>query len=173
MMRVLLLPATALLLLAGCGEKSDKRADGEDIGAPPLGADGLPRFRPGLWETVKTDSSGDEGPETNRTCLGSEADQQMRELFNTPAAQGCTKTTSKGVAGIKVAQYCERSGMKMRSSITLAGSDTRYTIKIDMRITTPDGKTDGGVITGKSRWIGACPAGLKPGDSTDAGGAKT
>ena len=35
-------------------------------------------------------------------------------------------------------------------AISLAGSDTRYTMKIDMRITTPDGKTDGGVITGKA-----------------------
>src|SRR5215217_5168922 len=48
MMRVLLLPATALLLLAGCGEKSDKRADGEDIGAPPLGRGWPPPLRPGL-----------------------------------------------------------------------------------------------------------------------------
>lgn len=183
MTRTLLLSATALLLLAGCGEKTDKpgaekggetavaKAGGdEDTGVPPLGPDGLPRFKPGLWQVVKTDSASKEGPETTRDCIGAEANKEVRELFNAPASPGCKKTTSKGIGGIMVAQDCEQSGMKVRSAISLAGSDTRYTMKIDMRITTPDGKTDGGVITGKARWIGACPAGMKPGDSTDVGG---
>lgn len=175
----LLLSAAALLLLAGCGEKTEKAADAdaapaataaadeEDKGVPPLGADGLPRIKPGLWHVVSTDSASKEGPETKRECIGDEANKDVREMFKAPASPGCKKTTSQGLAGITVAQDCEQSGMKVRSALSIAGSDTRYTMKLDMRITTPDGKTDGGVITAKARWIGACPAGLKPGESIE------
>lgn len=174
MTRAFFLSAAALLTLTACGEKADAPAAVEtpraeakaDGGVPPLGADGLPRFRPGLWEVVKTDSSNGEGAETSRDCVGEEANEDFRKLA--AGIAGCKTTKATGPAGLTITSECEEGGVESRTMMTVAGTDKNYRMTLDMQFSLPDGKTSGGQVSAKARWIGACPAGMKPGDSLEA-----
>jgi len=181
MKRPLLLSAAALLLVAACGEKTNASnaeaaktpisTTGEDRGVPPLDADGIPRFRAGLWEVVRTDPSGEEGPETIRECIGAEADEQIREMIN-GTSKSCAKSVSKGIHGLRVALTCDMNGTKVQSAVAIAGTDTKYTLRLDMQMTAKDGKVTTMNMTGKARRLGDCPAGMSPGDSVDAEGGE-
>lgn len=171
MQRSLLLSA-ALLCLVGC-DKTREGADAQPkasvvdsaaatLGVPPLDASGLPRFRPGLWQVVREDDSDDSGPETVKSCIGEEANAELRAAL--AGSPGCQTTRSTGVGGLTVTSVCAQGETKVKSVLTLAGNDTAYNMSIAMQLTLPDGKTSGGRVTGKARWVGPCPAGMKPGD---------
>lgn len=169
-MRRLSVSAAALLLLTACGKGPDTGSQDAAKGArqaaltsPPLGADGLPRLRPGLWEVTKT---GDGETETTRECLGAEANAEVRELL-TRQDPDCRIQRSSGAGGLKVSADCQENGVRLQSEFVMTGSETAYDMTLGLYVITPDGERDGGEIHGKARWIGACPAGVAPGQTLE------
>jgi hypothetical protein len=167
-MRPLLISAV-LLALAACGkpEAAQTAAAPPKAAASPagltLGADGVPRLRPGLWEVAKTD---DGETETTRECMGDEANAELREML-TRETPNCKVQRSGGAHGLKVASDCVQSGVRIQTTFTLAGSDTAYDMSLGMHVVKPDGSREGGEMTAKARWIGACPAGVEPGQTLE------
>jgi hypothetical protein len=175
MTRPPLLAALAALTLSACGDgKTDAAPKAAAVEAPPaavlgaprLGADGLPRFRPRLWEVVTLDNTSDEGPVTSRQCLGEEANTEMREALAAGDTPNCRRTRSVGANGLTIKATCSQGEVNTEMQISLSGSETAYTMVMDLRSKVAGGEPQGGRIEGNARWIGACPAGMKPGDET-------
>jgi hypothetical protein len=172
-MRMLTLVLLASASVAACGAKPaadagqavDTAAVAPAAGsALKLGADNLPRFREGLWEVVQTE---DGQSETSKRCVGAEIDGEMRELL-TRETPTCKTQRSASSTGLKVNAVCEQAGgMKTETSLVMTGSDTAYDAKLGIYLIQADGAREGGETTLKAKWVGACPAGMKPGDEVE------
>lgn len=169
-MRLPSLALVALVSLTACGKPetapAPKGADAAAV-APTgltLGGDGLPRVKPGLWEVVQTD---DGQVETTRHCAGAEVDAEVREML-TREVPGCQAERSASPRGLKVHAICEQAGgLKSDSTVLMTGSETAYDLTIGIYVVKPDGTREGGDITAKAKWIGACPPGAKPGEDVE------
>lgn len=165
-MRPLLISA-ALLALAACGKPEAAQTTAAPakavLSSLTLGADGVPRIRPGLWQVVKTDGGE---TETTRECTGAEANAQLREML-TRQNPDCKVQRSGGAGGLKMISDCVQSGVKIQTTFAMTGSDTAYDMRLGMFVVKPDGGRDGGEMVAKARWIGACPAGVQPGQTLE------
>jgi hypothetical protein len=171
-MRRILLVST-LMLLAGCGEKAAaSKTDGNRTagpnaqmaaaaGVPPLDASGVPRIRLGLWEVAHT--GGDKDGATTRECVGEESSAALRDMLRAPTPPGCKLTRSTGPDGLRLATACVQAGVKVDTLFVLRGSETHYTMEFGTNVVTSDGAKSGGVERADARWVGACPAGVTPG----------
>jgi hypothetical protein len=169
-MRLSALTLLALISLTACGKTETAEAPkGVDTAAAApsglvLGGDNLPRFKPGLWEVVQTE---DGEVETTRHCTGAEVDAEVREML-TRETPGCKTERSAGPRGLRVKALCEQAGgLKTDATVEMTGSETAYDMKIGIYLVNKDGSRDGGDITAKAKWIGACPAGVKPGEDVE------
>ena len=159
----------AVFALSACGQAGDAKTPpaaptgeaADAAAALPLGSDGAPRFRAGLWETVKTSS---EGVEKTRRCVGEEANAEMAEMLTRKDSPECRSTRTSGRGSLKVVANCLQAGVKIRSELTLTGGETEYEMRLKMGVEKPNGEVDGDEMVARSRWIGACPAEMSPGD---------
>jgi hypothetical protein len=163
----------AALSLSACGQAGDAKTPapvantGEAVNAAAtlsLDARGVPRFRPGLWETTKT---SEEGVEKSRECLGTEANRQIVEVLTRKDTPECKMDRSSGPGVLKVNSTCVHSGVKIRTELVLTGSDTQHEMKLKFGAEKPNGEVDGGEMVAQSRWVGACPADMAPGDEVE------
>jgi len=172
-MRALALFPVLALTLAACGDKPGASSGAEPADAARAGdasslsfdAAGLPRFKPGLWEVRSTD---DGKPDNYQICMGEEANEEIREAV-TGASEGCTRNVSRAGGALSLSVACELGGARNETSYVIKGSDTRSSTS--MRMTIKDLSTNN-VLTemvskSDGRWIGACPAGLEPGERVD------
>lgn len=162
-MRPIPILPVAALALAACGQPVPAPSAGENAvplrtaltsGAPPLDAEGLPRFRPGLYEVVQV--SDGEPPETTRECLGTGASDELREILTRKPGPECKISRSSGPAGLQVATECRQNGNTNRLNLTVAGSETAYRMALKIAVTTPNGETSSTESTVQGRWLGAC-----------------
>lgn len=115
------------------------------------------------------DSSNSDGPDHQRQCIGQEASEQIVEMLSKKSTPDCKVSKSTNARGLHVSSDCVQGGVKVKAELSLAGSETAYDLKLSMNMQTSDGKQTGGVITGKAKWLSACPQGMNPGDSEDVG----
>lgn len=169
-MRLRLASPAVLLLLVACGQADTGQAPAAAqpavqaaLTSPPLDATGVPRLRPGLWEVTKTDEGQ---TETSMDCMGPEADKEVRDLL-TRETPDCKVERSSGVGGLRLKADCLQSGVKIQSEFVMTGSDTAYDMRLGVYVVNPDGEREGGEMTAKARWVGACPAGVQPGESVE------
>ncbi|MBU1377501.1 MAG: DUF3617 domain-containing protein [Alphaproteobacteria bacterium] len=167
-MRLTPLALVALVSLAACSKPETAEApQGVDVAAVApagltLGDDGLPRMRAGLWEVVRTD---DGEVETTRHCTGAEVDAEVREML-TRETPGCKTERAARPSGLKVHAVCEQAGgLKTDATITMTGSETAYDMTVGIYLVKADGSREGSDVTAKAKWIGACPAGVQPGEA--------
>lgn len=161
--------------LAACSEKgpAPQAAEAAETaspkalaGTPPLDARGVPHFRPGLYEVVQT--STDSAPETTRECMGEEANAEVRKMLLDPPKPGCKASRSTGSGGLTYQAVCDQNGAQNTLKLNVLGDDTNYKMTLALGITpVPGGERVETVMTAHGRWIGACPAGMKPGDIAD------
>lgn len=169
-MRTVLLATLSALALAACSPKAEADAPpaaDAAANAPAsgltLGADKLPRFKAGLWEVVKTE---DGETETTRHCVGEEANAEVREMLTRDTPE-CQTTRSATPAGIKVKSVCDQGGLKTETALSMTGSQTAYDLTLGIYVVAPGGKREGGEVAMKARHVGACPAGVKPGEDVE------
>jgi len=171
-MRLPSLALVALVSLAGCSKpetaEAPKGSEAVTLAAAPaglnLGADGLPRVKPGLWEVAKTE---DGETEVTKHCTGAEVDAEVREML-TRETPGCNAERSASLSGLRVHAVCQQAGgLKTDSTIVMTGSETAYDLTIGIYLVKADGSREGGDITAKAKWIGACPAGVQPGQDVE------
>jgi hypothetical protein len=169
-MRLPSLALVALVSLAACSKPETAAAPkGADAAATApaglvLGGDGLPRVKPGLWEVVQTE---DGQVETTRHCTGAEVDAEVREML-TRETPGCKTERSANATGLRVKALCEQpGGLKTDATIVMTGSETAYDVSVGLYVLQPGGQREGGESKLKAKWIGACPAGVKPGEDVE------
>ncbi|MDZ4370079.1 MAG: DUF3617 family protein [Phenylobacterium sp.] len=170
-MRKSSLTLIALISLAACGAKPADPAAAPaaapavtPVAGLKLGADNLPRFRAGLWESVQNEGGESE---TQRRCIGAEVDAEMRQLL-TRETPSCQTRRSASSSGLKIEAVCDQAGgLKTETRLTMTGSETAYDMILGLYVVQPDGTRDGGETTVRARWIGACPAGVSPGEDVE------
>lgn len=169
-MRPIPILALTLLAVAACGQQAPSAAPaaGETTarpaaatpgGTPPLDAQGVPRFRPGLYEIVQV--SDGEPPETSRECLGTGASAELRDILTRKPSPECKISRSSGPAGLQVATECRQNGNINRLRLTLTGGETAYRMTLAIAVTTPNGETSSTESAIQGRWLGACAEGAE------------
>jgi hypothetical protein len=134
----------------------------------------LPPLREGLWESHTLQKS-----KTNKTesvlklCRTHEYDQTVRSSINlagenTRKLNQCTeKVKRKSANSYSSEMHCARDGSVTKVAMTFQG-DTSY--HMDMHLKSGNGaETE---MTVDDRYVGSCPADMKPGDAVTGDGKK-
>lgn len=164
-MRIIAGVCFAALALAACSKAADKTAatavSGPVEKAPvPAGIDAAPHVRAGLWEISSADMPGklasciDDNTQADSAALGQGLDRR-----------NCAKSDWNRIPdGIAFSFDCNNDGVRVTSKGTVTGDfSSAYTMKADASMT-KDGITRSAKQSIDARYVGACPANMKPGD---------
>lgn len=175
----LIVLASALALSAGLAACGDKTAAPGEQNAAAKGdtpasnlsfdASGMPLFKAGLWES-RTVEGGEEGEGVTRTCVGPELDAETRQqLFDDQP--GCTKSIERANGGLRVKAVCEQSVVKTEMTVVMTGNQTQRTVALDVKVDDTSDPEPASVdrMVAEAKYVGACPAGMQPGDEMDSG----
>lgn len=131
-----------------------------------LDAKGVPQFQPGLWEI--TEDADDGSSETTRECHVADLGGDIHRIFSTDSTSGCVKTRRASGAGLVVNEQCQQAdGIKIESEATLAGSPTKFEMKLAI-YSLVNGERFGDVTTVKGRWIETCSTDRETGGEPEA-----
>ena len=156
-----------LLLLASCL-----------VAAPSFALD-LPTRKAGLWELTMDFHNTRLPHQTMKQCTDADSDKLMNMNFAGSNEQACSKKDIvKNGDGFVIDSVCTFGAMHTTSHAVVTGSfDSAYSV--DVNSTRSGGPAVPGMAaTGQShmtitaKWLGACPAGDKPGDVTMSSGVK-
>jgi hypothetical protein len=129
-------------------------------------ADDLPARKPGLWELTRSAPRPEFPPTVQKICLDAATDALLYKVGTAAGHQVCSKVDihrsgdkveTNSVCQIGASQATTRNVMTMRG-------DSAYHEDIAVHFDPPVGKTADSAITQDGKWIGACPADMKPGD---------
>lgn len=138
-------------------------------------ADDLPVYKVGLWQSeVK---SANMPSQSTKMCLDEATQKEMPGMGeNVMKQQGasCTKNEiKKSGSGYSLNTDCNFNGINMKTTGTISGD---FNSSITMTMTTvmnpPMMGMDKSVTTVTSKYLGACPAGMNPGDIEYGNGMK-
>lgn len=166
-MRIVAGVCFAALALAACNKTSEKAEAA--AGAPataaveapvPAGIDAAPHLKAGLWEITPANMPGkvtsciDDATQSDTAVLGQGLDRRK-----------CAKSDwSRTPTGIAFSFDCDNNGTRVTSKGTITGDfNTAYRMEADASLT-KGGITKSTKQVIDARYLGACPAGMKPGD---------
>src|SRR5690606_37718592 len=119
--------ATVLALTAGFSAHEDSAAQ------PPaqsprtsnltFDAQGVPVFRPGLWDVV------DEDGDSQKVCLGAGLTDELREQLFTQREE-CTRNVDRSGGALRVSGMCAKDGMQISADATIVGDQTQHVITL-------------------------------------------
>lgn len=127
--------------------------------------------KPGLWEVSMT-AAGQPMPTTMKQCADEETDATMMQMSEMQAENCKMNGFSKTETGYTFRSECEVANTKVVSEGTFSGDfDKEYRGDINTTMTPPLFGRDRTNSTMVAKWIGPCPAGMKPGEM-EFGGMK-
>ncbi len=132
----------------------------------------LPARKPGQWEVKMTPKTAGAAPTmTTQLCLDAASDKALLEK-GMAMAPNCTLNQSHDGANLVIDATCDIAGRKTKSHIVISGDfQTHYQMDIVTDSTGgPPGLPKHAEITQQATWVGACKAGMKPGDMIMPGG---
>jgi Protein of unknown function (DUF3617) len=156
-------------LIAGC------------LAAAPACALDLPQRKAGLWELKMSFQGRRDLPgRAMRQCVDAQTDKLMNSGFGGgAAAQSCTqRKVSPSPGGFTVDSVCAFNGATTTTHAVIAGDfNSAYTVQATS--TRSGGRPMPGMPAGgtshmslSAKWLGACPAGTRPGDIMMGNGMK-
>lgn len=153
--------ATVLALSAGLSAGNETIAQTARPALPPSNltydAQGLPVFKPGLWDAV------DEDGDSTKICLGAGLTDELREQLFTKREE-CTQNIDRSGGALRVTGMCTKDGMQISGNATIVGDQTQHVITLEVGFTRAGSAPISHAMTMRSRWIAACPAGMQQGD---------
>lgn len=179
MRTALFAPAALLsLALAGCSDSKPAGSASSDAAASsPQGAPGpaeAPVRKAGWWEMTST--MGPMEPQVVHTCVDDASEAKAGVVRPSVPGDGCTSTPPRRVAdGWAFAISCKSADTTMETSGRITGDlATAYRLESTSKLTPPPmpGMEEMKVVI-EGRWLGACPAERKPGDTVGADGQVT
>ncbi|WP_225782547.1 DUF3617 family protein [Xenophilus sp. Marseille-Q4582] len=147
-------------------------------GAAVLAGPGFPPRKPGLWEMRSVQKAGAKEAMTVQQCADSATDKALQEygLAQPQMNRKFCKEEMRNEAGKMLVhtETCRQSGTTMTRRIVISGDfNVAYRVEshtvYDPKPRTPPPDED---LVADMRWLGACPAGMKPGDMMLPGGMK-
>ena len=173
----------AAVAAAACSQKADQAARTADSGAarpaseaasPAAATTGgalQPKRRAGLWQMSMSHSGGPGVSMSAQMCV----DEASASDFNfDPGKQSKDCTNSKltpTANGWAFESVCKMDGRIVRTQGRITGDmSSDYALDLSTKMEPPpDGMPASSDTTIKAKWIGACPAGMKPGEVKMAG----
>ncbi len=146
------------------------------LAASSLAADAMPKRKPGLWEvTMKNEAMPQMPAVTSEQCVDAASDDALikKGMGAGHAGKGeCTsKPFKKTTGGYEAETDCKSAEGTVHSQAKLTGDfDRQYTITNSMTFDPPRHGLTTGVMTVDSKYVGPCPADLKPGEIRTRGG---
>ena len=129
-------------------------------------ADDFPRRKPGLWEMTMTgEAKGAHEPKSSRLCIDRAFEDCMIKK-GMDVRSTCNKRDVKASGNtITVKSVCEFGSSKLTSTgVWTYKGDTAYQMVSDGTFNPPMMGTSKTHSVQDGKWIGACPADMKPGD---------
>ena len=136
-------------------------------------AEDLPDARPGLWEISNYKEDGTK-LQTSTRCIDAASGARLREFVNRPESKkACPKNeTRKKGDGYESYSECKIMGSTTITNAYTSGDfNSAYTTTITTTMNPPLMGTAKRVSRSESKWLGECPANMKPGDVSVAGRA--
>jgi len=137
-------------------------------------ADELPQRKPGLWEIVTQPSKPDQKPMMQRLCLDREIDAQLTRMGFQMGAEACSKFDVHRMGSrVTLHSECTFGSSKFTSDAVMTYTgDSAYRNESHGRFNPPMMGMGETHTVQDAKWLGACPAGMQPGDAvmTDASG---
>lgn len=128
--------------------------------------DEVPQRKPGLWEIVSTDKNAQTPPMKQRVCLDRETDALLNKVGLATSQQACAKNEMH-VSGNRVTMHvvCDfgHSQLTADGVITYIG-DSSYRNEMHGHFQPPMAGVGDTHNVQDGKWVGACPADMKPGD---------
>jgi hypothetical protein len=136
------------------------------LGATCAHADSYPHRKPGLWEITLSSPDSKMPPATSRMCIDAATEASLMSTGGSACTKMCSTCDVKftGSSGT-VDTVCTFSGKTQttHSQITFTG-DSAYRSEVLAKFDPPiAGKTERRSVH-EAKWVGACPADMKPGD---------
>jgi hypothetical protein len=146
---------------------------GLTIWFPAFGAD-LPQHKAGLWQVTTTSPAGDMPSRQVQMCIDPATDAAMTRLGMSMSQGVCSKTDVKRDGDTITAGSVCKNGQTQTSSraVTHLFGDSAYHTDINFTFDPPLMGRASSVLAQDAKWLGACPADMKPGDLVMANGMK-
>lgn len=126
----------------------------------------MPDARPGLWQNTNFDEHGRK-LQSSTSCVSAESEARLREFAqDARSKQSCPRNeTTKTASGYKTYSECNIMGSKAISTSTIVGDlRSAYTITTVTTMRPPVMGTARSSGRVEMKWLGECPATMKPGD---------
>ena len=165
-----------LILLAGCsGKKADGEGNatataaggGEPAAAPAGGAGEGPK--PGLWE-ISVSAAGMPQAVKTSVCVGEPAPGTNPFAPPPQPGQNCSKSNfTKTAGGYSIDMECSMNGMTVSTTGEVTGDFTSsYKTVMKTKVSganVPAAAQAETTSTADAKYVGECPAGMKPGEA--------
>jgi hypothetical protein len=136
-------------------------------GAAAVQAGDYPNIRQGLWSTTTTMSDAKRPPQSGTMCNSTAIMQSVIDAHKKSTDQPCKITSMTHSGNV----YTEQTECNFGGQVRKSTSVTTFTG--DTLVHTEIHQADGTVtVTSDSKYVGACPTGMVPGDFVGASGMK-
>ena len=146
--------------------------------AAALAGPAFPERKPGLWEMRSSEKTAGQQTFTVQQCADTATDKALQEygLSQPKMNRKFCKEDTRNEAGKMLVhtEVCKQSDTTMTRRIVISG-DFNVAYRVESHtvyepVPKPAPRSDD--IVAEMRWMGACPAGMKPGDMLMPGGMK-
>jgi hypothetical protein len=126
----------------------------------------VPHRKPGLWEMTLHSSTTKGSEISRRICLDRESEDLLNRQGVASVQEACSKVEMRSTGSQLIAKaVCNMGGVKMTSEATTTFSgDTASTTKVHTTFDPPLAGRSQSDSQDEAKWLGACPADMKPGD---------
>jgi len=127
-------------------------------------ASDMPARKPGLWEVSMHMDAVNAPTEVTKLCLDAATDAAMQGLA--PTSSNCGKKEMRRDGDVVTSDsVCKFGGTEMTShAVATFSGDTAYHVEITTQYNPPMKGRGESTITQDAKWVGACPADMRPGD---------
>ncbi len=126
----------------------------------------VPRRKPGLWEITSHSASSASSEITRRICLDQATEDLLTQRGVASSHEACSKVEMHAAGNQFTAKaVCNMGSVKMTSEATTTFlGDSATTTKVHTRFDPPVAGRSQSDSEENGKWLGACPADMKPGD---------
>jgi hypothetical protein len=134
------------------------------IFATAAAADDYPPRKPGLWEVAVHNASLPQV--TMKMCIDAETDQLFHKFSGDIRSKHCSKNDIKTVGNVVTSENdCVLGGTKVNSvAVATYTGDSAYHVDIKTHFDPPKLGQSDVTVSQDAKWVGECPADMKPGD---------
>ena len=126
----------------------------------------FPPRRAGLWDVTVNMESMKIPARTNKMCIDAATDAKLMKLGVASKEADCTSMNVSGMGSTRVVDsVCHMNGGEQKNHIVMTFSgNSAYHMDMQSQFSPPIAGKSQSHILQDAKWVGPCPAGMKPGD---------